>query len=64
MESKIDIDSIRAEDFAFQFRETECTLGTNTATYVYIVGSSPCGVPGPEIISITAPDIAGCRTDC
>ena len=32
MESKIDIDSIRAEDFAFQFRETECTLGTNTAT--------------------------------
>ena len=29
--------------------------------YVAIVGSSPCGVPGPEIISITVPDIAGCR---
>ena len=44
--------------------EAAVSITSDARVRLYIVGSSPCGVPGPEIISITVPDIAGCRTDC
>ena len=44
--------------------EAAVSITSDARVRLYIVGSSPCGVPGPEIISITVPDIAGCRPDC
>ena len=44
--------------------EAAVSITSDARVRLYIVGSFSCGVPGPEIISITVPDIAGCRTDC